>query len=179
CEMEAVQIVPHCHVERCGSCAFLLKATNVQMIMSRTTISQPMDQPWVPVIGEDDRLVGAKHRIELAIRETMWLLGGRLKRHQVHYVDDANFEIWEMLTEQVNGGEGLQRGNIAGAGHHHVRFSTLIIARPGPDTKSNGTVLDGGIHIEPLQFRLLARDDHVHIMTAAQTMIGHREQTIR
>ena len=61
CEMEAIQIVPHCHVERCGRCALLLKATDVQMIMSGTTISQPMDQPWVPVIGEDDWLVGAKH----------------------------------------------------------------------------------------------------------------------
>src|SRR6185503_19611376 len=139
-EMEAVEIVPHCHVERCGRCALLLKATDVQMIMSGTTISQPMDQPWVPVISEDDRLVGAKHRIELAIRETMWMLAGRLKRHQVHYVDNANFEVGEMLTEQVNGGQSLQRRNIAGAGHHYVRFGTLIIAGPGPDTESNGTV---------------------------------------
>src|SRR6185436_20630029 len=117
--------------------------------------------------------------IELAIRETMWMLAGRLKRHQVYYVNNANLEVGEMLTEQVNGGQGLQRGNIAGAGHHYVRFGTLIIARPGPDTESNGTVLDGGLHVEPLQFRLLARDDHVHIMAAAQTMIGHREQTVR
>src|ERR1700752_273676 len=178
-EVEAVEIVPHCHVERCGRCALLLKATDVQMIMSGTTISQPMDQPWVPVIGEDDRLVSTKHRIELAIRETMWMLAGRLKCHQVHYVDDANFEVGKMLTEEVNGGQSLERGNIAGAGHYYVRFGHLIIARPGPDTESNGTVLDGAIHVEPLQFRLLARDDHVHIMAAAQTMIGHREQTIR
>ena len=40
-------------------------------------------------------------------------------------------------------------------------------------------MIDRRFHIEPLQFRLLPGDDHIHVMPAAQTMIRHREQAIR
>ena len=40
-------------------------------------------------------------------------------------------------------------------------------------------MLDRGMHVEPLQCGLFAGDDHVHVVAAAQTMVGHREQAVR
>ena len=40
-------------------------------------------------------------------------------------------------------------------------------------------MLDGCLHIEPLEFRLLAGNDHVHIIPTAQTVIGDGKQTVR
>lgn len=39
-------------------------------------------------------------------------------------------------------------------------------------------MFEGLVHREPLQGRLLASNDHVHVITAAQAVIGHGEQAI-
>ena len=38
---------------------------------------------------------------------------------------------------------------------------------------------DGRGHVEPLRRRLLAGDDHVDVVAAAQTVVRHREQRVR
>ena len=37
---------------------------------------------------------------------------------------------------------------------------------------------DGGIHIEPLQCRLFARHDHIHVVPAAQAVVGDGQQAV-
>ena len=37
---------------------------------------------------------------------------------------------------------------------------------------------DGVVHVEPLQRRLLAGDDHVDVLPAAQAVVGHRQQRV-
>src|SRR5262249_8488517 len=49
---------------------------------------------------------------------------------------------------------------------------------PLPYTDSRGTVLDCGIHIQPLQLRLLAGHDHVDVVTAAQAVVGDGQQAV-
>ena len=39
-------------------------------------------------------------------------------------------------------------------------------------------MLDGSLHIQPLQFGLLAGYDYIDVVPAAQAMIGHREKAI-
>ena len=39
-------------------------------------------------------------------------------------------------------------------------------------------MLDRLVHGEPLRRRLLAGDDHVHIISASQAVVGHREQRV-
>ncbi len=103
---------------------------------------------------------------------------GGLDGHQVNHVDYADFNVGEMLTEQIHGGESFERWNISGAGHHHVGLRPLIIRSPLPNTDSARAMLDGGIHIEKLQCRLLSGDDYVDIVSAAQAVIGHGEQRV-
>ncbi len=39
-------------------------------------------------------------------------------------------------------------------------------------------MLDGGVHVQPLQRRLFARDDHVDVIAAAQAMVGHGQKRV-
>src|SRR5437763_4099064 len=66
-KVEAVQIIEHCHVEGRGGCAFFLVAAHVQIVMSRTAIGEPVDQPWIAMEGEDDWLVPREQHIEFPI----------------------------------------------------------------------------------------------------------------
>jgi len=78
-----------------------------------------------------------------------------------------------------NGGQNLQRGRIAAAGHHHVRLGALVVARPLPDADAFGAMHDGGVHGQPLREGVFAGDDNVDVMSAAQAMIENGEQTVR
>ena len=89
------------------------------------------------------------------------------------------FSSGKCLPQQLDGGQGLQRRHVAAARHHHVRLAALIVARPLPDADAGGAVLDGGVHVEPLRRGLLAGDDDVHVVAAAQAVVGHREQRVR
>ena len=67
-EVEAVEVVQHHHVERRRRRALLLVAAHVQVGVVRAPVGEPVDQPRVAVVGEDDRLVGGEERVELARR---------------------------------------------------------------------------------------------------------------
>src|SRR5713226_5187385 len=66
-KMVAIEVIHHRHVERRRGCALFLVSADVQAIVTSTTVSEPMDQPGISVIGEDDRLIGGEHGIEFAI----------------------------------------------------------------------------------------------------------------
>ncbi len=83
-----------------------------------------------------------------------------------------------MLAQQGDRRQGFERRHVAGAGHDDLRLAVLVVAGPGPDADAGGAVLDGGIHVEPLGRGLLPGHDDVHIVAAAQTVIGHREQGV-
>ena len=61
-KVEPIQIVEHGHIERRSSRPFFLVSTHVQIIVIGSFIGQAMDQPWVPVVGEHDGLVGCENR---------------------------------------------------------------------------------------------------------------------
>ena len=97
-----------------------------------------------------------------------------LQGHQIHHVDHADLQVRQILSQEVDCGEGLKRRNISAARHHHVRFAALIAAGPLPDAHAGGAVGDGRVHIQPLRRGLLADHDDIHIAAAAQAMIRHR-----
>src|SRR5581483_2606410 len=117
--------------------------------------------------------------IEVAVLEAVRMFGGGLKSHQIHDVDDADFQVREVAAEVVNGGKRFEGGDVAATGHHDIGFHAAIGAGPLPDTDAGGAMLDGRIHIEVLQGGLFARDDDVDIIPAAQAMIHDREQGVR
>ena len=57
-EVEPVEVVEHDHVERRRGRALLLVAADVEVGVVRPAVGEPVDQPRVAVVGEDDRLVG-------------------------------------------------------------------------------------------------------------------------
>ena len=59
-KVETVQVVQDYHVERCRRGSFLFVSSNVQIAVVRPAVGQAVNEPGVPVIGEDDGLVRGK-----------------------------------------------------------------------------------------------------------------------
>ena len=74
------------------------------------------------MISENHRLIDGEQRIEISVRQSMWMFTCRLKRHQVDHVDDANLEIGKVLPQQIDRRQSFQRRHITGARHDHIRF---------------------------------------------------------
>ena len=106
------------------------------------------------------------------------MLRRRLQRHQIYHVHKADLYVGEILAQQVNRSQSLKRGDVTGAGNDHVGLAVLIGTGPIPDSDASGAVLDGSLHLEPLQGRLLSRDDYIDVMPAAQAVIGHGKQGV-
>ena len=121
--------------------------------------------------------VGEEH-VEVLVAQTVRMFALWLQLHQVDDVDHADLQFREMLPQQLDRGQRLQRRHVAAARHDHVRFAALVVARPLPDADTGGAVLDGGVHVEPLRRGLFAGDDDVHVVAAAQAVIGHRQQRV-
>ena len=66
-EVEAVEVVHHHHVEWRSCRTLLFVAAHVQVRMVGAAVGQPVDQPRIAVVGEDDRLVGGEEVVEVAI----------------------------------------------------------------------------------------------------------------
>jgi len=52
------------------------------------------------------------------------------------------------------------------------------VAGPVPDARPGGAVAHRGVHVEPLPLGLLAGDDDVDEVAAAQAVVGHRQQAV-
>jgi len=178
-EVEAVHLVHHHHVERGGGGAFLLVAADVDVVVAVAAVGEPVDQPRIPVVGEDDRPSGGEQRVELGVAHAVRVLSFRLEPHQVHHVDDPDPQFRQVLTEDVGGGEDFQGGDVTRAAEHHVRLGAVGVgAGPFPDPGAAGAVEHGGVHVQPVRGRLLAGDDHVDVVAAAQAMVGDRQEGV-
>ena len=112
------------------------------------------------------------------VAQAVRVLALRLQLHEVDDVDHPDLQLGQMLAHDGDGGERLQRGHVAAAGHDHVGRDALVVAGPLPDADALGAVLDGGVHRQPLRRRVLARDHDVDVMAAAQAVVHHRQQAV-
>ena len=106
------------------------------------------------------------------------MLARRLQLHQIDDVDDAHLQLGHVPAQQVDRGQRLQRRHVAAAGHHHVGLAAPVVARPLPDPEPGLAVLDRLVHRQPLRRRLLAGDDDIDVVPAAQAVIGDRQQAV-
>ncbi len=138
-----------------------------------------MDQPRVAVVREDDRLVAGEERVVLEVRHPVRVV---VRRQQPRHLDDVHHphrQIGQLAAQQIGGGQRLLGGDVAGAGQHHVRVAAAVLrARPVPGPGAAGAVGAGLVEGEPVEARLLAGDDHIDVVAAAQYVIGHREQGV-
>src|SRR4051794_33921113 len=57
-QMKSVEVVEHHHVERCRRGALFLVTAYVNVVMIGARVGQPMDEPWITVVGENHWPVG-------------------------------------------------------------------------------------------------------------------------
>ena len=105
------------------------------------------------------------------------MVAGRLEAQQVDHVDHPHPQVRELAPQDRRRGDRLERRNIAGAAEHHVGLA--VAARgPLPDPDAAGAVRDRLLHRQVVERRLLAGDDHVDVVAAAQAVVGDRQQAV-
>jgi hypothetical protein len=63
-EMKTVELIQQDHIERRRRGAFLIIAAHMEVVMVRPAIREPMNQPWITMIGENNRFVRRKERVK-------------------------------------------------------------------------------------------------------------------
>jgi hypothetical protein len=122
--------------------------------------------------GEEDRLVLREEDVEVVVGEPCGL-GRGLQLHEVHHVDDPDAELRRVQAEEIDGGERLERGHVATARHHVGPSPRSLLAHS--QTPRPAVVLDRPVHRQPPRGGLLARDDDVDVVPAAQAVVGDGE----
>ena len=93
-----------------------------------------------------------------------------------------------LITRTLRSGSARSRSTAASVSsvgtspqqaEHDVGFAAAVGARPLPDAHAGGAMAHRLVHREPHRRRLLARDDDVHVVAAAQAVVGHAEQAVR
>ena len=128
--------------------------------------------------SKDDVFVFGEDRVVVHVAEPVRMLRARLELHQVDNVDHPHLQLRQVLTENGCGGQDLERGRVATAGHDHVRLAP-VVARPLPDADALRAMHHGRVHRQPLRQRVLASDDHVHVVPAAQAVVDDRQKAVR
>jgi hypothetical protein len=70
------------------------------------------------------------------------------------------------------------RGHVAGAGEHDIGLRTSVARGPIPNSDPARAVRDRLVHRQEVQRGLLAGDDHVDVVAAAQAVVSDREQAV-
>ena len=97
---------------------------------------------------------------------------------QVDDVDEPDLHVGQVLPQQRGRGQRLHRRQVAATRHHHVGLGALVVARPIPDAGALCAMGDRRLHVQVLQVHLLVGDDDVHVVDAAQAVVGDREQAV-
>jgi hypothetical protein len=70
-QMETIEVIQHRHIKWSRRRALFFIAAHVKVIVIMAAISEAMDQPRIPVISEDHRLIDGEQGIEVAVREAV------------------------------------------------------------------------------------------------------------
>ena len=92
-EVVAIHVVEHQNVEGSRGRPLFLVAADVEVRVVGAPVGQPVNQPRVAVVGEDDRPVAREQRVEVSIGEAVRMLVLRLEPHQVDDIDDAHLQL--------------------------------------------------------------------------------------
>src|SRR5208337_1429672 len=102
-EAETVGLVPDRQFQWGINVAMLLVAAHVNVVLGRPAVSEAVDQPRIAMEVEDYRLVRGEKSFELAVRQTVLMLGVRHQFGQVNHIHEPDFDVGQVLTEQGGG----------------------------------------------------------------------------
>src|SRR5918999_1670331 len=91
----------------------------------------------------------------------------------------AHLEFGRILAKPVCRRDGLKGRDVASAAQDDVGLLTFgYVGCPLSDRGTEREVLDGRVHVEPLELRLLVYGDEVDVVTASETVVGAGEERI-
>jgi len=91
----------------------------------------------------------------------------------------SHLEFGRILAKPVGGRDGLKGRDVASAAQDDVGFLTFgYVGCPLPDRGPEREVLDGRVHVELLELRLLVYGDQVDVVTASETVVGAGEERV-
>lgn len=136
----------------------------MNIVAARTSVDQTVHKPRVRVEVEDNWPVIGKQSSPLSIRQSMGVVIVVNQLEEINHVDTSNLELWEVLEQQIDGGERLASCDISAAGHDYVGLHTIIGTELRPDAATLGAVLDSFVHGKILQMILLIGHDNIDIV---------------
>src|SRR5947209_1049011 len=99
-QAKAVHAIEDDHVERRGSGALFDVPADVDVVVIVAPIRQAMDQRWITVEREDDRLILGEEMIEVVVGKSVWMFAGGLQRHEVHDVHDTDAQVGKLFAKE-------------------------------------------------------------------------------
>ena len=132
----------------------------------------------VAVVGEDDRPVGGElARRTRASDSPCGCSRVVLQPHQVDDVDHPDPQVGEVPAQDLDRGEGLQRRARRRRRPRTTSGSSpASVLGPVPDPEAAGCSARPRRRSPGTAARLLARHDDVHVVPAAQAVVGDRQQ---
>ena len=116
-----------------------------------------------------------EQRLELLSTEAVRMVCLLDQLEEVDDVNEADFEIWQMLSKKSSCGQGLFRDDIATRCHYDVWLCTLVVRGPLPNTDAFGAMAYGVLHIQILEMVLLICHDHIDVIFRTQAVVSNRE----
>ncbi len=102
----------------------------------------------------------------------------RLQLHQIHHIDDTDFQIRKMLAENRSRRQNLKRRRISATCHDDIRLGFLIVTRPLPNADAFGAMNHGLLDGQPLRQGMLTGYHDVHVAAAPQAVVEDRQKAI-
>ena len=91
----------------------------------------------------------------------------------------AHLEFGRNLAKPACRSYGLKGRDVASAAQDDVGFLTFgYVGCPLPDRGTEREVLDGSLHAEPLELRLLVYGNEVDVVAASETVVGAGEERV-
>ena len=141
-------------------------------------VGQPVDEPGTSRGGRSpDPEAVVKMKVELSVGEAVQIARCRLEAHEIDDVDDADAQVGQVLAQQA-AAAGSRCRRLRSERGRRVEAHLLVVRDPLPDPDAAGAV-DDRLLQEVVERRLLAGHDHVHVVAAAQAVVGDREQAVR
>ena len=119
-EVEAVEVVEHHHVERRRRRALLLVAAYVDVGVVGAPVGEPVDQPRIAVVGEDDGPARGEQRVELASGRPCGCSLSGCSRIRSTTLTTRTFSSGSRRRRIAAAASGLERGDVAAARQHDV-----------------------------------------------------------